>query len=97
MHTTAHIRLFLAACLGLTGAGCASHGPSLPDAQSDGARVYVERCGTCHATPHPRRHDFAGWRHLVGLMERRMAERGVAPLTDGERTAILAYLRDNGR
>jgi mono/diheme cytochrome c family protein len=88
--------------LGLVLAGCSVSGQraggfTLPDARSDGARAFASRCGTCHALPHPRRHDYAAWQALVGLMDRRMAERGVAPLTDSERTAILAYLRENCR
>jgi len=102
MPATVRRKLCLAACLGPLLAGCTSYvqrpgGGLMPEAQSAGARVFVSRCSTCHDTPHPRRHDYATWRYLVGLMEQRMAERGVAPLTDAERSAILAYLKDNGR
>jgi hypothetical protein len=91
-------RLYLAVCLCLPLAGCVSNGGrALPDAQSAGARVFVYRCSQCHDTPHPRRHDYAGWKHLIGLMEQRMTERGMMPLTDSERTAILSYLKDNSR
>ena len=77
-------------------AGCASTTP-LPEAASPEARLYARRCGACHAVPHPRRLDFAGWRATLELMERRMAERGLPTLSPEERRALLAYLRRHAR
>lgn len=90
------------ACSGILLAGCSGMGQrtaadTLPDINHAGARTYINRCSTCHSLPHPARHNYAGWQHIVPLMERRMVERGVAPLSDTERSTILAYLKDNAR
>ena len=82
--------------------GCATQsvrdpGAHLPAASSEPARVYLARCGACHAAPHPARHGTGDWQRLVPLMEGHMRERGMAPLTDAERDTILAYLAAHGR
>jgi hypothetical protein len=86
----------------LATAGCTTHGsaPSvtpIPNAGSSAAQVYAARCSTCHVLPHPARLTYLGWVQLLPLMERRMAERGMAPLSEGERNQILAYLKANAR
>ena len=82
-------------------AGCSTAGmpggTSLPDSDSVAAQTFVNRCSACHAIPHPGRHTYQGWVHLVSLMERRMAERGMMPLTAEDRQLILAYLQENAR
>ena len=89
-------------CLLLATAGCATKAgnPStgrIPDAESPAARLYVRRCGPCHAVPHPARLAYPGWVQLLPLMERRMAERGMAPISGVERKEILAYLKAHAR
>ena len=69
----------------------------VPDAESPAARRYAERCGACHALPHPARLTYPGWVRLLPLMERRMAERGMPPLSGAERNEILAYLKAHAR
>ena len=64
---------------------------------SAAAQTFVIRCSACHAIPHPGRHTYQGWLHLVLIMEQRMAERGMAPLTAEDRAVILAYLQENAR
>jgi len=82
-------------------AGCSTAGKpggtSLPDADSVAAQTFVSRCSACHAIPHPGRHTYQGWTYLVPLMESRMAERGMMPLTAEDRQLILAYLQENAR
>jgi len=94
-------RVVLAGSLALLLVACSGTGQRagmrLPDADSDVARTFVSRCSVCHATPHPARHDFSGWQYLVPVMEQRMSERGITPLTGAERSAILAYLREHAR
>jgi hypothetical protein len=86
--------LLLSACAGGGGRPAAT---PIPDADSPGAQAFVHRCGLCHAVPHPARHAYAGWRYLVPLMEQRMAERGVVPLSGEERAVILSYLKEHAR
>jgi mono/diheme cytochrome c family protein len=89
-------------CLLLAAAGCAvrpgTRGATpIPDAESPAARVYAEHCGACHAVPHPARLAYPGWVQLLPLMERRMAERGMPPLSEAKRNEILAYLKAHAR
>ena len=94
--------LLFAVCLlqvlaGCTGTGGLRAGASIPDATSPVARVYISRCSSCHALPHPGRHGYDAWVYLVSIMEQRMAERGMAGLTDEDRADILAYLHAHAR
>jgi hypothetical protein len=89
-------------CLLLATAGCANHrgkagATPIPDAGSPAARVYAARCGSCHVLPHPGRLTYPGWVGLLPLMERRMAERGMLPLSEADRSEILAYLKAHAR
>jgi len=94
-------RLIFCFCLVAMLAGCSTAGmpggTALPDRDSVAAQTFVSRCSACHAIPHPGRHTYQGWSYLVPLMERRMAERNMAPLTDEDRQLILAYLQENAR
>jgi hypothetical protein len=94
-----HVKmLFLVVMLaGCTGRGVLPDGGALPDAGTPAAQVYSKRCGICHAVPHPARHSDTGWLRLLPLMEQRMAERGIRPLTDKERSDILRYLQAHAR
>lgn len=71
-------------------AGCVR---GLPDADSPGAQVYVARCGTCHPPHDPHALTGAMWEMQVDRMRETMRRRGVAPLTEQERTLVLDYLR----
>ena len=69
----------------------------IPDPGSAGARAFSARCGSCHALPHPERLSYPGWLRLLPLMERRIAERGLPPLSAADRSEILAYLKAHAR
>lgn len=70
---------------------------SIPDADSPQAKVYAEKCSTCHALPHPKRLSFNGWKHMLKLMDQRMEERGMSPLEAKDWEAIAAYLKHHAR
>lgn len=95
------VRLIFPVCLVATLAGCStagkSGGTSLPEMDSSAAQTFVSRCSACHAVPHPGRHSYQGWLYLVPVMEQRMAERGMAPLSADDREVILTYLQVNAR
>lgn len=78
-------------------AGCATVRTPLPDADSAGARLYAARCGACHSVPSPRRLYYQQWVDLLAVMDTNMAHRGMRPLSGGERTVILAYLKAHAR
>lgn len=78
-------------------AGCAGGPTPLPDPQSPAAALYAEKCGACHAVPHPKRNTAAEWRRLFALMQQRMAERHMAAFTPEEKKTLLNYLLSNAR
>ncbi len=85
----------MAAALAFTAAaaGCV-HGPTLPEANSPAAQLYVARCGVCHGVYAPGTMTAAMWSTQVDAMMQQMAEAGT-PLTPEERRQILAYLTRN--
>jgi hypothetical protein len=77
--------------------GACAQPMNVPDAKSPGAEAFVSRCSTCHSLPAPQRHSAQEWEHMVGVMEKRMRERKVPPLTQDERKLILGYLTEHSR
>ena len=82
---TAAAVIFLAAC----------HARPLPEADSDAARTYVQRCGQCHRAYDPRAMTGAMWQTQVELMDTKIRQAGIAPLTAEQRDIILDYLTRN--
>lgn len=66
----------------------------LPEEGSADARLYVDRCGRCHAVYMPGMLTSAMWEAMVGRMEGEMKRRG-RPLDPVDRERILAYLQRN--
>ncbi|MFQ5645937.1 MAG: c-type cytochrome [bacterium] len=69
----------------------------IPDPGAKGARLYTDKCGLCHALPHPQRNRYEEWRHYLKLMKTNMEHQGMNPLTDDERATILDYLKKHSR
>ena len=65
----------------------------LPDPESPGAQVYAAQCGMCHRAYDPGLMTPAMWEIQVARMDEQRARRGLPPLADGDRRAILDYLR----
>jgi mono/diheme cytochrome c family protein len=80
-----------AALLLLMVAGCKP--ASLPDSKSAGAQLYVNRCGNCHAPYNPHELTASMWDTQVTMMEVKIQQAGMPPLTSDERDAILEYLK----
>ncbi len=81
-----------AALLSLALAACQS---KLPEQDSPVARLYVERCGNCHAAYNPRSLTPAMWAAQMKLMEDKIRKSGLPALTAGESKTILDYLTRN--
>jgi hypothetical protein len=78
-------------------AGCVAGRPTpIPDTGSPDARLYVEKCSPCHSVPHPKRHTFAEWEHIIPLMKDRMDKKGMT-FTPEERKVVMSYLRKHSR
>jgi len=76
---------------------CASAPTPLPEPGSAGAGVYASRCGVCHSVPHPKRHTYEQWKHMVRVMDKAREHKDMDPLTDEERGSILEYLKKHSR
>jgi hypothetical protein len=86
--------LLIVGVLALLGyAGCAPK--PLPELGSPAEQLYAERCGGCHRPYLPSTMTSAMWAEQVETMQMKMAQAGVAPLSDSERRAILDYLEHN--
>jgi hypothetical protein len=83
--------LWIGGCAMLTG---------IPDLDTPDGRVYAQRCGACHGTPHERGHGvpdprlrtMAEWQTILPKMEQLIRERGLPLLGESEREAITRYL-----
>jgi mono/diheme cytochrome c family protein len=80
--------------------GCSGVFTGIPDLETTDGRVFAQRCGGCHSTsyggghavPDPRFRTMAEWQEILPRMEHLIRERGLPPLTEPEREAIIRYL-----
>ncbi|TKB94904.1 MAG: hypothetical protein E8D41_02780 [Nitrospira sp.] len=83
--------------------GCGGVFTGIPDLDSPDGRVFAQRCGACHGkpfgdhgvthgVPDPRFRTMAEWQKELSKMEGLMREKGLPPLTEPEREAIIRYL-----
>jgi len=73
----------------LAASGC---GPSLPEPESMGARIFMARCGGCHRLYAPQTMTPAMWDMQLEKMHRLFAERGIPWLSPEEERTLVAYL-----
>ncbi len=67
----------------------------IPDEDSYAAQLYLKRCGQCHQPYNPNLMTATMWAAQVELMQARMKQAGLLPLTSAERKTILDYLTSN--
>jgi hypothetical protein len=84
-------RWLLAAAWMSWAAGC----ERLPEPESVGARLYVDRCATCHRAYQPASLKFEMWKLVVNRMQGVISRNGLPPLTQDETAVLLAYLERN--
>ena len=65
----------------------------LPESDSQEAKLYQQKCSGCHRLYAPRVLTAEMWSFMVARMEKEFRCRGVPPLTEEEKRAILSYLR----
>jgi len=61
---------------------------AIPDADSPDARLYRQRCSSCHALPHPGRIDYSEWTERVVVLGK--SQMPVVSLD--EKTSVLDYI-----
>ncbi len=73
------------------GAGCSK---PLPEEGTLSAKIYRERCGTCHRPVQPSTMKAAAWEMILPRMESRIQASG-NPLRPEERAIIESYVKRN--
>ena len=68
---------------------------SLPDSPEGGAKIFKERCATCHTLPDPSMHGPEVWEYVVGKMQQFQMEMDIPVMSDREAAEVLRYLRAN--
>ncbi len=78
---------------------------SLPEPDSQGAKILQQKCTQCHGLVTPQRHGKEDWQQIVDRMDRRMQMMGrhgmgrrwsaIQPLGPEEKSSLLAYLQKN--
>jgi len=53
-------------------------GMSIPNPESQEARLYSKKCSICHGLPHPSRHSRIEWDHYLELMKINMDKKSVS-------------------
>jgi hypothetical protein len=85
--------------------GCGGVFTGIPGLDTPDGRVFAQRCGACHdksfrahGVPDPRFRTMAEWRQeILPKMDRLIRERGLPPLTEPEREAIIRYLNHHAK
>ncbi len=76
---------------------------SLPDNDSQGARLVSRYCTQCHARPSPKLHSASEWQAVISRMEMNMQNfkaanwRGVKIPSESEFTSIIDYMQKNAQ
>jgi mono/diheme cytochrome c family protein len=95
MARRSRVRTRIAAALGLVLVAflyAACQQAPLPEEGSADAQLYAQRCGACHAAYNPEVMTPAMWQVKVKLMEEKIRNSGLPPLTEEQSKTILAYL-----
>lgn len=84
--------------------GCGGVFTGIPDLDTPDGQVFAQRCGACHGksfrthgVPDPRFRTMAEWEKELLNMDRLIHEKGLPPLTEPEREAIIRYLSDHAK
>ena len=86
--TPRHVTL-LCAAVAVAIAGCQ---PKLPEQESYAGQLYVKRCGNCHVPYNPQALTTAMWQKQLEMMDSKIRQAGLNPLTEDERKTIVDYL-----
>ena len=83
-------RASMALAVGLLACGCNAR---LPDPESNGARLYADRCAGCHRLYAPAAMTSEMWTIVVTRMQGELARRGLPPLSANDQAVLLDYLQ----
>jgi hypothetical protein len=80
------------AVLVLAGAVAACNA-ALPESDSAQAKLYQQKCSGCHRLYAPGVLTAEMWSFMVARMEEEFRRRGIPPLAEEEKQAIVSYLQ----
>lgn len=63
----------------------------------EGGALFEARCGLCHQLPDPAMLKPHQWDSSLGVMQKRIEQKGMARLPDDEVKAIREFLHNNAR
>lgn len=84
--------VFVLPLVALLGGGIGCNTP-LPEPESSGARLYQQRCSSCHRLYAPTLLTAEMWQFMVARMEQQIQRSGLPPLSADERQSLLDYLQ----
>ncbi len=88
-----HIFVLMAlSALALCFNGCTTL-QKLPEEKSSDAQVYINRCSTCHAIPHPSRINFHHWKDKIAVMKNKQ----MPVITAKEKETVLSYIKTQSK
>ncbi|MBI5814758.1 MAG: hypothetical protein HZB29_04025 [Nitrospinae bacterium] len=61
------------------------------DKPGAGETLFKERCAVCHALPYPQALSRAQWEVALKTMNKRLARKGMATLTEEETATLKSY------
>jgi len=70
---------------------------AVPDVDTQGKNLFGHHCSTCHALPDPKRLDWPHWKHILAIMEMRMAQRHIQEPSRDAWKKIADYLQHHAR
>lgn len=68
-----------------------------PESNSGTTKLYLEKCGSCHAAPLPSIHTEKQWFGVVQRMQLRMTNKAIKPLDKQQLRTIVEYLQKYAR
>lgn len=68
-----------------------------PESDSEPAKLYIAKCGECHAAPLPEIHTVNQWPGVVQRMQFRMTSKAMRELDKYELKMIVEYLQKHAR
>jgi hypothetical protein len=73
-------------------------GSKLPETNSIGARLYIEKCSGCHEPIPPQANHYYQWKRLFELIESGWNHKEMKePLSQSDKQLILKYLEAHSR
>ena len=70
---------------------------SSADSSNVGEILFQGRCQMCHQLPEPGMLKPKQWKLILSVMQQRMQQAGIAPLTEEESERVFAYLAERAR